>query len=157
VSTWPSSTSTHDTQLPSHAHATLREWVGPKQHMHMQRCLLALSVGQKPLILLGPSAACTPTHENLIRRLNFLWANKRCIFHSSCNYGRGQQWMLRLGLEEMLVAHSLVRFVDSSARLESDRLNFLMSWADISPRFVNKPSRFVNEPAHELNELSYLL
>jgi hypothetical protein len=60
-----------------------------------------------------------------------------------------------LGLDEMLVARWLARFMVSSARLGSARLNFFTSRADILARFVNEPARFVNEPAHELNELPY--
>jgi hypothetical protein len=62
---------------------------------------------------------------------------------------------LKLGLDKMLAARRLARFVASSARLGSARLNFFASWADILARFVNEPARFVNEPARELNELSH--
>jgi hypothetical protein len=62
---------------------------------------------------------------------------------------------LPLGLDEMLVARWLARFMVSSARLGSARLNFFTSWADILAQFVNEPARFVNEPARELNELPY--
>jgi hypothetical protein len=55
----------------------------------------------------------------------------------------------------MLVARWLARFMVSSARLGSARLNFFTSGADILARFVNEPARFVNEPARELNELPY--
>jgi hypothetical protein len=61
----------------------------------------------------------------------------------------------QIGLDKMLAARRLARFVASSARLGSARLNFFASWADILARFVNEPARFVNEPARELNELSH--
>jgi hypothetical protein len=55
----------------------------------------------------------------------------------------------------MLGAHQLARFVVSSARLLSTRLNCFMSSTDILGRFINELTQLVSEAAHELNELSH--
>jgi hypothetical protein len=80
---------------------------------------------------------------------------KSLVLSSSSDDSDDEIDNLLVGLDKMLVARWLARFVVSSARLGSTRLNFVTSWADILARFVNEPARFVNEPARELNELPY--